>query len=509
MSGSSRVKNSKTNLIYGMFSQSLSIILNFVVRVVFIKFMSASYLGINGLFSNVLSILSLSELGFGNAMVYNLYKPLALKDEEKIKSLMSFYSKVYKIIGLVVAVLGLILIPFLKYIIKDIDSVQNVYIIYVLFLVDSAGSYFFTYKRAILSADQKEYIASKFRFLFVCIRSVCQILMIIVFKQFIPYLIVKIVCTILENFSISGKVTRLYPYLKEEAKALDNKTITSMKDDVSALMLSKIANIALHGTDNIIISTFVGLGAVGILSNYTLISSSLTTILSIVSSAILGSLGNYIATENLESQYIMFKKIDYMYFNIYAFCFLCMFNLYNPFINLFFGKEYLFELSIVFVFCLNFLLEGLLQSFWNFRNTMGLFTQGRYRPVFSAVINIVFSIVLANYFGIIGVLIGTTLSRVLVNVWYDPYIIFKHGLKRSPKKYFMNYIYKLVLLFLFTFINFIITNFIFDGIDNIIKFFCLVIITVFSSIIMLILPFRKSEEFKYFKNLILNVIKHN
>lgn len=355
---------------------------------------------------------------------------------------------------------------------------------------------------------KKPYICSQYRFIFVIFKSIVQIFLMLFFENFLLYLFVQILSTFLENLFISEKVLRMYPFLrKKEYNPLSKDDVNLIRKDVNALVLSKVANVALHGTDNIIISAFTSIKNVGILSNYTLISGSLTMIVSQVGAALTGSLGNFIASESIEKHYSLFKKIDFMYFNIYSFCFICMFILYNPFISVFFGEQYIFETGIVLIFCLNYLIEGLLQSLWTFRTTMGLFVQGKYRPLFAAGINIIVSIILAQHLGVLGVLLGTTISRLFVNAWYDPFIIFKHGLKMSPKKYYYTYLIRIMHVSIITILLLFIKKIIFPAHFTFVMFILLLICTVFISMILLIIPNIKSEELKYFFNLFRNMIK--
>lgn len=507
MNETSRIQNSTRNMIYGFLSQFLVLLLNFIVRIFFIKILGETFLGVNGLFTNILSVLSLAEMGFGTAITYNLYKPLAEKDEDKLLSLMNFYKKIYQYIGIFVLCIGLCILPFLDSIIKGGGEIQNVSLIYVLFLLDSVSSYFFAHRRSILNADQKAYILSKYRYIFAFIKSVLQIFSIIVFKQFLLYLIIQIVCTFSENAFISYKVNQMYPFLqRKDGQPLNKDNVRSIQKDVYALVLSKISHVALNGTDNIIISAYTHINNVGILSNYTLISGSLTMIVSQVTSAITGSVGNFIASESNERHYELFKKLDFLYFMVYAFCFICMFTLYNPFISLFFGEKYTFATSIVLVFCLNYLIEGLLQSFWTFRTTMGLFVQGRYRPLFAATINIVVSIILAKQIGVLGVLLGTTFSRVLVNAWYDPYIIFKHGLKRSPRNYYFSYLLRISVVTIITLIINLIKSILFVNSYTIYSFVALMFITIILASLMLVISYANTEEFKYYFDLLKSAI---
>lgn len=508
MNETSRTLNSTRNMIYGLMSQLIVLILNFIVRIIFVKFLGETYLGVNGLFTNILSILSLAEMGFGTAMTFNLYKPLAEKNENMILSLMKFYKQVYQFIGLFIGAAGIMILPFLKYMINNNVHINNLHLIYLMFLADSVLSYFFAYRRSILNADQKAFICSQYRYIFIFIKSLFQIIIIVIFKNFLMYLFIQILSTFFENLFISKKVSQLYPFLKrKDFQPLKTSSIQLIKKDVGALILSKIASVSLNGTDNIIITAFTNIANVGILSNYTLISGSISMIVSQISSALIGSLGNFIASEEKKRHYEIFKKIDFLYFSLYAFSFICMFNLYNPFISIFFGENLTFELPIVFVFCFNYLIEGLLQSFWNFRTTMGLFTQGKYRPLIAASINIVLSIIMGAKMGIIGVLLGTSASRILVNLWYDPYIIFKHGLKMNPWIYYFACIYRIILVGILIFVTTSIKILFFPKNYTIISFLVLMVCILVIAIAGIVIPYCKSDEFKYYMRLIQGLIK--
>lgn len=507
MSVKSRVNNSIKNMASGLFSQLISVILSFVVRTVFIKYLSEDYLGINGLFTNILTVLSLAELGFGTAMVYSMYKPLAENDVEKLKSLMKLYKKVYLWIGIVVAICGISIIPFMDYLIKDKPDVDNLTLIYLMFLVNSVFSYFYAYKRSILSADQKQYVISQYRYIFIVIKSVFQISILIILNDFIIYLGIQIVMTLLENIFLSQKVDRLYPFLKEKnIEKLPTGEMKKIVEDVKALMISKFGSVILNGTDNIIISKYVGVAAVGLLSNYTLITGALVMVLSQVSSAITGSIGNYVAKENKDSQYKLFKTVDFCMFWIYGFATICLIVLLNPFIELWIGKKYILNESTIIVLSVNFLISGIMTSLWTFRSTMGLFVQGKYRAIIVAGLNIVVSIVLAKELGIVGVLLGTTISRVLVNLWYDPYIIFREGFNKDVKSYYISYILRSILIAVVCGIVYLFKYFIFRNGINEIRFIGLMFVVSIIPNIIFILIYYNRPEFKYIKNILNNIV---
>lgn len=498
MNNASRVHNSKRNLVHGLVSQVITLILNFIVRTFFVKYLSVVYLGVNGLFANILTVLSLAELGFGTAMVYSMYKPLANNDNKKIQALINLYAKVYAIIGIIVAIMGFSLIPFMDYIILDQPNISNLTLIYLLYLINSVSSYFFAYKKSVLIADQKAYINSQYRYIFSIIRALLQIGILIIYKSFIIYLVIQVLATIAENIFVSHKVNRMYPFLKgKNSEKLSDGELKRIKEDVKALILSNIGRVALDGTDNIIISAKVGVQWVGLLSNYTLVTGSLIMIISQVTAAITGSLGNFIAKEKTERSYELFKKIDFMNYWLYGFSTVCFVILINPFITLWLGDNFTLSWITIIVIGSNFLIDGLLNSLWTFRTTMGLFIQGKYRPIIAALINIIFSLILSQYLGLIGVLLGTTVSKVLVNAWFDPYIIFKHGFKESPKKYYIRYLTRVLLLVIITTIIYIISSFLMSNGITISEFILMAIICGFVSNLTFVLLYYKTPEFKY------------
>lgn len=500
MNSSSRFLNSGKNLLYGLASQFITMILNFMVRTVFIKYLGIYYLGVNGLFTNILTVLSLAELGFGTAMVYSMYKPLAVDDKKKLQALMKLYSRVYFFIGLIVVILGISIIPFMDYIISDKPNIDNITMIYLLFLANSVSSYFFAFKRSILNADQKAFINSRYSYIFSAVKAVLQIGVLVLFQNYIVFLLIQLFITVAENLFVSKKVDKMYPYIHQKhQEKLSRNELKKIKEDIKALTLSNIGRVALNGSDNIIISAKLGVGWVGLLSNYTLITGTVIMVISQVTTAITGSVGNFIANENRGKQFELFKSVDFIHYWLYGFSTICLFILLNPFIVLWIGGEYKLSWPTVLAIALNFLVNGLLTSLWTFRTTMGLFVQGKYRPIIAAIINIVVSIILADYFGLLGVLLGTTIARVLVNVWYDPYIIFKYGFNKSAKAYYINYIIRLFVLCFTTLMIYMPSVFILNLNVNvtIAKFIVLMFITLTVPNIVFYILYRNTNEFKY------------
>lgn len=501
-----RIKNSLTNISTGLIGQFLVLITGFVVRTVFIKNLGSTYLGVSGLFSNVLTILSFAELGIGQAIIYSLYKPIANNNTQKIANLMDLYKKVYKIIFFVVLVVGLAIIPILPYIIKDIDTIPYIRIIYIMYVFDSSFSYLFIYKATLLTATQRNHILNKVNALTTVLVSILQIFILVTTKNYFIYLSIQIISKLIQNIFLARKTDKLYPYLKEgNYRNLEISEINSMKKNVSALILYKIGTLSLNSTDNMIMSAFIGIKAVGIYSNYNLIVSSVSGFLSTIFSNITASIGNLNASDDDEKKYFMFKVINLATFWLYGVVSVCFFSLANSFIgSCWIGENYLLDMSVVFVISINIYISGMLYAPFNYRQTMGLFVQGKYRPIISAIENIIVSIFLAKYIGIAGVLWGTVITRLTTNAWYDPYLVYKKGLKQNPMKYIVDYIIKFVILLITMGICFIFISNI--NIKNILEWLVIAIcVFIISNAIFFIYSFR-SKEFKYLFNVFKNII---
>lgn len=500
MNNKSRIENSIRNSASGIVLQGCSTVFGLVVRSFFIRFLSAEYLGVNGLFTNILTMLSLAEMGIGSAITYSMYKPIANNDERKIAQLTNLYRNAYRIIGTVVAVLGTCVIPFIGYIIKDKPNIEHLSTIYLLYLVNTVLSYFFAYKRSVLSADQLDRIINYFTLAFQIARYSLQILSLVILHDFISYLVVQIVCTFLENLSISIYVDRRYPFLSRyKTERLPKTEQNKILDNIKALMIYKIGSTALDGTDNIIISAFDGVISVGLLSNYGLITGSLQTFLNRMSQALTGSVGNYIAKKDKNSYDELLDRLTFLHFILYGLLFVGCMAILNPFISIWAGKGYVLSYDIVFVHCLNIYIYGMMNSVWLFRTTMGLFVYGKWRPLISAVINIVVSILLARKIGLLGVLLGTTITRITTNVWFDPYIVYKYGIKTSPQKYYKRWIEYLVVIIIDLYVVDIIKKQM--PIDDILTLFSCGVISVIVFSISVIICFRKTSSLQYFKEL--------
>ena len=308
MNQKTRTEYSVLNMLTGLGGYFLNTVIGYICRIIFVRCLAAEYLGINGLFSNILSMLSLVELGIGSAMGYALYQPLAKDDKEKITSLMALYKKSYNIIGIVVALLGIMMIPLLQYIIvKPQQIVENIYIIYLVYLFNTASSYFFSYRSALLIAAQKNYIVSGVNYAITTIVSIIQIPILLITQNFMIYLICQSIGVFINNVIVSMWAKHDYPYIeKKNVKPITKKEKRQMAVNIKALTINKIAAMLVNNTDNIVITYFNGLISTGVISNYTLLTGTLGSITSQLFNGITASVGNLNAVENNKKNIIFF-----------------------------------------------------------------------------------------------------------------------------------------------------------------------------------------------------------
>lgn len=500
----SRLKNSALNFASGFLGRVLTILLNFVVRTIFIYCLNEAYLSVNGLYSNILTVLSLAELGFGSAMVYRMYAPVAVKDYQKTAALLQFYKKIYIIIGVVIFLLGLCVIPFMDYIIKDKPDISGLTLYYILFLFNTTISYWFaSYKASVLYADQKEYIKTNVQNAMSILQSALQIVLLLIFRKYLLYLLVQLGCNIILNLYVAHLVDKRYPQIREYRDArLTSDERGQIKKDAEALVLSRFGHVVLNGTDNIIISAVVGVLWVGRLSNYTLICDSVTSVLCQITAAITGSLGNFFATEDKHAGYALFKKVEFLNFWLYGFSFIALVTLLDPFVQIWAGGRFVLGLPISIAIAINFFVAGYMNTLWVFRSTLGLFKQGKFRPILVAILNIVLSIVLGRLWGVFGVLFATFLSRAAISLWYDPLILHRYGFEVSCKPFFARYFRRVLLLTAVLIAMLTIRHVVLSSATTVLRFAVMTMVAAIVPNAIFWLAYRRCEEYAYFRSIV-------
>jgi O-antigen/teichoic acid export membrane protein len=440
MGPSSRTDNSIRNSLFALGSQFVGILAMFACRTVFIRMLGSEYLGINGLFNNILSILSLSELGIGTAVLTSMYRPVAIGDTGHIRALLALYAKAYRIVGTVVLILGLALLPFLDLFMKGRSEIPNLRLIYLMYLAEAVVSYFFSYKQALLEANQKSYLIDAREMGFDLVVNAAQIVLLLLTHSFVLYLTCQIISTILLNVVLFRLTDRLYPFVKGRIHdQLPPEKRRQVMRNIKAMVTHQVGDVLVNSTDSIMISAFIGVHYMGLYSNYLLISQTIHGILSQMLEAITASVGNLDATENSERSFEMFKRILLINAWLYGFAAISLWFLLDPFIAIWIGPEYWLSRLVVTLTCANFFFTGMRKTVIIFRNSRSLYWFDRFNPIAEAAINLTTSLWLVGLIGLPGILMGKLISTVTTCMWVEPFVLFRHGFGKPLRQYFVRF----------------------------------------------------------------------
>lgn len=447
----SRTSNSLKNMVVNLLLFALSYIATFAGRTIFVKLLGNEYLSISGLFSNVITLLSFTELGIGSASVYALYQPIADGDFRLITKLLNYLAKLYKLIALATSCIGVCLIPFLHIFVR-FEEVSFTYkyliVIYILYVMNSCVSYLFIENQLFLIAYQKTYLVN-------VIHKSCQIILIIVQSailftshNFILYLVIQIVFGVLGNYIVCCYANRKVPELKAERKHehLSKEQKRELTGNIGSIFSYKVGAVVLNGTDNLIISSFLSTLFVGIISNYTLVINAINSVIMQCLNGIGASIGNHIVTSDRKAQVTVFRQLDLSCYLLYSFCSICLYVLLNPFITLWLGDGYLINKGTVLWLCLAFYVTGVNQIPSLYRTSFGLFREARFYPIAAAVSNIFLSILFAECIGLSGIFIATVLVRFAFFTLVDGRLIFNKGFGQPCKQYYVKYFSRIVVL---------------------------------------------------------------
>lgn len=506
----SRVEKAARNIKYGYIGLFVQISLGFVSRTIFIKTLGVNYLGINGLYLNVLGVLSLAELGMGSAMNYSLYKPVALGDIDKIKSILNLFKNAYRIIALIVSFLGLLLVPFLKFIVKDPGniSVTELTTFYLIFLFGTVSTYFVAYKYSIVNAEQKNYVQTNIQTITSLISISAQIIILTIYKDFLLYLLTGAIIGLIQKISINSHLNKLYPYL------LDKKTLKLPKEErniikknIKALIYHKFGEISVYQTDNIIISSFINITTVGLISNYNLIIASVSNFINILFGSLVSTIGNIIAIENKEKQYFHFMTYRFLGFWIYGFASIAFLILLNPFIRLWIGEKMLINESVIYLIIINYYIVGHRQVIANFASAAGIFNEVKYISIFQGIINLVISIIMVKLIGLEGVFIGTLISGLFVT-FTKPIIVYRSIFNKNAFEYYKNsIIYVIAIVIAFTILKTIEYSLL--NKTDILNFVAMMILVIIIPNLVFYVFFKNRHEFTYIVNLVKIKAKRN
>lgn len=494
-----RIQQAKKNIIFGYLSNIVILLMNFIQRTVFIWVLGRTLLGVNSIYTDVLNVLSLAELGIGTALNYSLYKPVANGDIEKIKSYMRFYKKAYTTIAVVIAAAGTAISPFLKYILKNPGnySMRELTIYYFIFLFNTVSTYFVAYKYSLSNAEQKNYIQTNVATITKIATVLVQIVVLLVTKNFLFYLLAQMFVELAQKIFVSIYLNRMYPYLRDKnVQNLSDEETGEVVNKTKALVLHKIGDVARLQTDTIIISSFVNVDTSGVVGNYTYIITYVGNFVNIIFNSVISGFGNLVATESKEKQYQVFKVYRFFACWMFGFGAVGFWFLLTPLIGgLWLDESWVIGNAVVTLLVVDFYFKGGRIVLENFKIAAGVFEQDRYLPIVQGALNLVLSIVLVQKIGVAGVYVGTLVSGILANL-IRPVIIYRVCFDRKAWSYFADSLRYIAVILAVTAVNIPIRHLVM-GETNILTFAVMVVIisVIYNGVFFLV--FHRTEEFAY------------
>jgi O-antigen/teichoic acid export membrane protein len=501
-----RIKNTIRNSSWAFISQAISIIFSFINRIILIRILGIEYVGINGLFKDILYLLSIAEMGISYALMYEMYKPMHLNDSELLNQIVFYYQRLYTKIGLFIGAIGLLITPFLYIIVPDIKPIENIQLIYIVFVLNSLVSYFFMSRKSLLNVAQKNYIEQIIVSIICIFQFIMQLFCLLITKNFFLYVSCCLICTLLTSLLIVKVTNKIFPFIRMRllgglSPAVKKRVSVNMR----ALFISNTSGVIFSATDSIIISNICGLRELGILTNYTMIINYLNMIIRLGVNAVTASIGDLNAEKESREVFAYYKKTFFLIYAIISIFSISFYNLCNDFIETVFGQQYLLSKSIIIFLMINMYILNIRLPALVFRNVMGIFKYDKYKGIPEIALNITISIILAKYIGLLGVIIGTTISQLFVSCWIEPYMLYKHGFRIE----FFDFI-KDNFRFLFIFIlGFLVSVMAcsFIPLKGFLAFFIKMSVCFFLIFSNIILWFRKTDEYIYFKKHLLKYLK--
>ena len=507
----SRKVNSVKGMTTAVTSNLIRIVTQFLFRSIFIRFLGIEFLGVNSAVSGILNLLSVAELGINSAITFNLYKPVAEGDIQKVNSIIKLFKKFYIFVAMAILILGLCLLPFLKYWVADSSSINvKLYYVYILSLISTVATYFCSYRNVLFTAYQQQYKANLINLILTVLTTIFHIISILIFKNYYAYLIAQFCSSIFSTLTIYVYTKKTYPNVNvKNAQQLDSETKKDVYNNIKGMFYHRISYSISQCADSLVISSFVGATILGIYSNYSIFTTSIISTFSLALNSLAGSIGNLVAEENTEKTYSIYKILKLLFFWGAGFCSIALFVLLNPAIELWavIGKwstdhVWTFDTFTIFIIVLNFYILASRSITGSFREAIGNFHKDRVKGVIEALINIVVSIIMVRVCGIAGVLIGTIVSCLFTSFWVDPYMLYKYQLKKPLIKHFKDILFYTIVVFMAGVVTYYTCLFIPDG--TILNFFLKCIVCLFIPNIVMLICFFNTKEFKMTINIIKN-----
>lgn len=483
---------------------AVTYLLSFIYRTVLVKVMGVEYVGITGLCGNIINIFSLAELGVSWAISYHLYKPLSDADYKTVAAVVNLLRRIYRFIGAFIAITGLVVLPFLTTLVKSDKPIDHLQLIYILFLANTVLSYlFFAYYQILISADRKDYLLFRPKVLIPFICTIFQILVLVFFHNFLLTVILLCLSTLLKNLWMALIGNRTYPFLHQyKNEALGQELKKQIVDYIKATMIYKISLTLYQSASSIIISSFKGIAIYGIYSNFVLIVDTVKGVILNLINPLTSVIGEINAAESAGYKIVIYRRLNFLMEWICCFCSVCFLTLMNPFVEIWLGKEFTLPISTIILIVVFFYLEFITAFSTKFRDACGLNHIGKYRPVFTAVINIVLSLVLVNKMGLNGVLLAMSIARLTTITWFEPWIVHKNVFGSSVMEYYMELLQNLLITTISSLCVFWLSSFIWNG--SVFSFILLCVICVIIPNVIQILVYRRNDAYVYYEALVVD-----
>ena len=495
----SRVRQAEKNIFFGYISNFIIMVMGFLQRTVFIMVLDEALLGVNTLFTDILSVLSLAELGIGSALNYSLYKPVADNDREKIKSYMRLYKRAYLTIAGAITVVGIALIPLLPYLVKDSKGIagEELILYYLIFLFNTVSTYFVAYKYSLANAQQRGYIQTNIATITKIVTVLAQIVILLVTKNFLLFLLTQSAVELVQKIFVSIYFNRLYPYLRDrDVRKLQKEETDVVVTKTKALMFHKIGDVARLSTDSIIITYFMDVVQVGIVGNYTLVITYAANYVSVIFNSVISGFGNLVATESKEKQYTLFKVYRFVACWLYGFAAVGFWQLLTPLVTgIWLDESWGLGQTVLTLILIDFYFKGGRVVLVNFKIAAGVFEQDKYLSLVQGAVNLILSIVGIKCIGLAGVYVGTVVSGLLANL-IQPVIIYRDCFSRSARSYFMDSLKYLGVVVGVALLMLPVKNFVMGQI-NLATFIVMAVIITLAYNGIFFLFFRKTQEFEY------------
>lgn len=504
-----KTRNATRNVFFGVVEKTYSLLVPFVFRTIMIRTIGVQYLGLNSLFSSVLQVLNLAELGVGSAMVFSMYKPIAEDDTDHICALMRLYRLYYRVIGLVILCIGLLCLPFIpKLIHGQIPPDMNVHILYLLNLSVTVLSYWlFAYRSCVINAYQRRDIISKIHIAAGTFKYALQLIALICLRNYYYYVVARILTQIFSNIIVLYITRRFYPQYQPIGK-LTKDEIHRINRRVRDLFTSKVGGVIIHSADTIVISSFLGLEILAIYQNYYYVISAIMAFVTIFNTSVLAGVGNSLVINSEEENYKEFRVFSFMQYWIIGFCFCCFISLFQPFMTIWMGAHMLLDFPIIVLMSFVFIGDKLVQMMSVYKDAGGIWHEDRYRPILSGVCNLVVNIIMVQIWGIYGVVISTILSVFCISLPWITNNIFKYLFANQNKIEYIKYSCKWFCLIVFSGVVCYCTCKYIIG-STMLQLMVRMIICIIIPNLLFFFAFNKTSEFDKVKALIKKVLRGN